>query len=183
MSLELNLSFPDKEHVVVRFDGEDSGSLPFVNPLTPKDRRDMQWYLEVYGAHSLGDPDDEEADRIARQLPVWGKALFKAVFSDDGARRLFNRFQDSEDDTRLLTISAEHPAVLALPWELLRLENDWAVKGGRLDVARCVPNEYAARLQPPAEPARVYVNVCAPESAGAARLNYEKESYRIIRAL
>jgi tetratricopeptide (TPR) repeat protein len=119
MSRELNLQFPDKDHVIVHFDGENSGVLSFTNPLTAKDRQDIQWYLEVYGAHSLGDPDDAEAARIATQLPAWGKALFNAVFHDRAAERLFNRFQDSEDEARVLTISAEHPAVLALPWELL----------------------------------------------------------------
>jgi CHAT domain-containing protein len=119
MSLELNLRFPDKDHVIVTFDGEDSGTLPFRNPITAKDHQDIQWYLEVYGAHSVGDPDDSEAIRIAFQLPVWGKALFEAVFRERAATRLFDKFQDSEDEARLLTISAEHPAVLALPWELL----------------------------------------------------------------
>lgn len=119
MSLELNLRFPDKDHVIVHFGGEDSGALAFTNPLTAKDRQDIQWYLEVYAAHSLGDPDDAEARRIAAQLPAWGKALFNAVFHDRTAERLFNWFQDSEKEARLLTISAEHPAILALPWELL----------------------------------------------------------------
>ena len=119
MSLELNLRFADKDHVLVLFEGEDSGALPFSNPLTAKDRQDIQWYLEVYAAHSLGDPDDIEAARIATLLAAWGKALFDAVFRDRAAARLFDQFQDNEDEARLLTVSAEHPAVLALPWELL----------------------------------------------------------------
>lgn len=112
---ELNLRFPDKHHAIVRLDDDESGALPFENPLTPKDRNDIQWYLEVYGAYSLGDPDDKEAKRIEGQLTVWGKALFDSVFRERPAQRLFNRFQDREDAARLLTISAEHPAVLALP--------------------------------------------------------------------
>ena len=50
MSVELNVVFPDKDHVSVRFKGEESGVLPFANPLTAKDRKDIQWYLEVYGS-------------------------------------------------------------------------------------------------------------------------------------
>lgn len=119
MSLELNLRFPDEAHVEVRFDGEDSGPLPFASPLTVQDRQDLPWYLEVYGAHSLGDPDDAEAARIAARIPEIGKALFEAVFQG-AALRLFQRFQDQEDGTRLLTVSAEHPDILSLPWELLR---------------------------------------------------------------
>ncbi len=119
MSLELNLTFPDKDHVIVSFDGEPTGALPFTNPLTAKDRRDIRWYLETYATLWGSDPDDSEARRIADQLAVWGKALFNAVFQAGAARRLFNRFQDNEDEARLLTISAEHPAILSLPWELL----------------------------------------------------------------
>lgn len=118
MSSELNLRFPDEAHVLATFDGEESERLPFHSPLTPQDRRDLPWYLEVYGAHSLGDPDDAEASRIAARLPELGKELFDAVFQGS-ALRLFQRFQDQKEDTRLLTVSAEHPEILALTWELL----------------------------------------------------------------
>jgi hypothetical protein len=115
MSSELNLRFPDEAHVLVSLDDAESGRLPFSSSFTAADRRDLPWYLEVYGAHSLGDP---EAARIAARLPELGKALFDAVFHGP-ALRLFQRFQDQQDGTRLLTVSAEHPEVLALPEELL----------------------------------------------------------------
>lgn len=118
MSLELNLRFAGASHFEVVFDDEPSGQLEFTNPFTVQDRKDLAWYLEVYGAHSLGDPDDTEAARIAGRLPELGKALFEKVFQGP-ALRLFQRFQDQEGETRLLTVSAEHPDVLALPWELL----------------------------------------------------------------
>ena len=129
MSTELNLRFPDAQHVIVTFDGVESGKLAFTNPITEKDLRDIHWYVETYGAHSLGDPDDTEAARIKGQLPVWGKALFDAVFKERESERLLNRFQDAEDDSRLLTISTDHPAILILPWELL---HDPASGGGFL---------------------------------------------------
>ncbi len=119
MSTELNIEFTGSDKVQVRFDGADSGTLPFVSPVTEKDRKDLQWYLEVYGAHSLGDPDDAEARRIKSRLPQLGKALFDAVFADRAAQRVFNEFQDCRQEARLLTIHAEHPSVLSLPWELL----------------------------------------------------------------
>ena len=56
---------------------------------------------------------------LSHPSPTVGKALFKAVFGHEEARRLFNTFQDEEGETRLLTISSEHPAILGLPWELL----------------------------------------------------------------
>ncbi|NJM12290.1 MAG: hypothetical protein HC889_10735 [Synechococcaceae cyanobacterium SM1_2_3] len=119
MSTELNLRFPNPEQVVVRFGDDETAVLPFQNPLTAKDHADIRWYVETYAAHSLGDPDDSEAARIRDQLPVWGKALFDAVFGDPAARRWFNTFQDADDPAKLITVSAEHPAILALPWELL----------------------------------------------------------------
>ncbi|HLY65903.1 MAG TPA: CHAT domain-containing protein, partial [Chloroflexota bacterium] len=118
MSTELDLRFPDPAHLRVSLAGEESGLVPFTSPLTGQDRRDLPWYLEVYGADSLADPDDKEAERIAARLPRLGKALFDAVFQGP-ALRLFHRLQEGQDSTRLLTVSAEHPEILALPWELL----------------------------------------------------------------
>jgi tetratricopeptide (TPR) repeat protein len=131
MPTELNLNFTDANHFIIRLGPDDEGSLPlgFNNPIAEKDLRDIQWYVETYGAHSLGDPDDDEAKRIAGQLPLWGKALFNAVFTKLEAQRRFNSFQNDEAGTRLLTISSERPAVLALPWELL---HDPATGGGFL---------------------------------------------------
>lgn len=119
MTLELNLRFPDPHHVIVRLGDSETASLPFTNPISDQERRDLAWYVETYGAHSLGDPDDQEAQRIAAHLSVLGKALFNAVFTERKAERLFNEFQDAESEQRLITVSADRPAILALPWELL----------------------------------------------------------------
>ena len=123
MSAELNLRFVHDHRVVVTRrdlrDDDGSGELSFANPIADKDLLDIQWYVETYGAHSLGDPDDGEGQRIAAQLPRWGKKLFHAVFQHPDAARLFYAFQNAEDQHRLLTISAGYPAILALPWELL----------------------------------------------------------------
>jgi tetratricopeptide (TPR) repeat protein len=127
--IELNLSFPDPDHVVLSVGRTGSGTLPFANPISRADRGYLSWYVETYGAHSLGDPDDDEARRIAALLPVWGRRLFAAVFSESVALRLFQRLQDTRERDRILTISAEHPAILALPWELL---HDSAPNGGFL---------------------------------------------------
>ena len=70
--------------------------------------------------------------------------------------------------------------MLALPWELIRLEHRFAVRDGRLDVARSVPAAAAPGLSPPKTPMSLLVNVSAPEGSG---LDYERESYFILRAL
>ena len=119
MSLELNLRFPDPEHVIVSLDGESTEALPFTTPLRQEDHEELRWYLETYAARYTTEVDDQRAARLAQQLPAWGQALFDAVWHDRAAQRLFNAFQDSQEPGRLLTISAEHPSILALPWELL----------------------------------------------------------------
>ena len=116
---ELALHFSSNTEVNVSFDGTDSGKLAFANPVTEQDRAEIRWYVETYGAVSLADPDDQEARRIKARLPEIGKALFKSVFDNRAAQRLFNRFQDADDRQRVLTINSQDASILALPWELL----------------------------------------------------------------
>jgi len=117
---ELVLRFPGPAQVSVAYDGTDSSQFPFTNPVTDKDRSDIRWYVETYGAQSLADPDDAEARRIQARLSAIGKALFNAVFADHrAAERLFNRFQDADGEHRVLTIDTQNAAILSLPWELL----------------------------------------------------------------
>jgi hypothetical protein len=80
----------------------------------------------------------------------------------------------------LLVIESADDRILALPWELLRLEGGFAVHDGRLDVARSVPGENAPVLSKPVAPVSLLVNISAPERSG---LDYERESYAIVRAL
>lgn len=89
----------------------------------------------------------------------------------------------AEGPPPFLVIESADDAVLSLPWELLRLGGEWSVRDGRLDVARCVPNPHAARLEPPTAPVSIRVNVCAPEGPDLPALSYEKESFRISLAM
>ncbi len=118
--MELNLRFPEIDRVVIKFDDNETEALEFVSPIAEADLKDIQWYLETYAAGYTADVDDRRAQRIANQLPQWGKALFDAVFDHRAAQRLFNDFQDREEEGKLLTIGTSDPAILSLPWELLR---------------------------------------------------------------
>ncbi len=118
--MELNLRFPENNQVIVTFDGQETDRLDFVSPLSAADREDIRWYLETYAAHYTTDVDDKRAEGIAKKFRQWGEDLFNAVFQNRAAQRLFNYFQDENQPGRLLTISASHPAILSLPWELLR---------------------------------------------------------------
>jgi tetratricopeptide (TPR) repeat protein len=118
--MELNLRFPENHQVIVTFDGQDTERLDFASPLSAADREEIRWYLETYAAHYTTDVDDKRAEGIAKKFRQWGEDLFNAVFQHRAAQRLFNYFQDENQPGRLLTISASHPAILSLPWELLR---------------------------------------------------------------
>ena len=63
---ELALHFSSNTEVNVSFDGTDSGKLAFANPVTEKDRADIRWYVETYGAKSLADPDDSPPREFRR---------------------------------------------------------------------------------------------------------------------
>jgi len=118
-SAELVLNFSSNTAVNVSFDSTDSGQLEFANPVRDKDRSDILWYVETYGAKSLADPDDKEARRIKDRLPEIGKDLFKSVLGQAEAYEPYLNFRDSPSENRVLTISSEDAGVLSLPWELL----------------------------------------------------------------
>lgn len=117
---EIVLRFPTPSSVSVAFNGTDSGEHPFTDPLSLRDREDLRWYLETYAARSLDAADDDQARRIRRRLAEIGQALFEAACgAHRAAQRLFDRFQESTDAQRVLTIESQHAPILALPWELL----------------------------------------------------------------
>ncbi|AFY35755.1 CHAT domain-containing protein [Calothrix sp. PCC 7507] len=118
--MELNLRFSENNQVVVKFDDQETDRLDFASPLSAADREEIRWYLETYAARYTTDVDDTRAEGIAKKFRQWGEDLFNAVFQHRAAQRLFNYFQDENQPGRLLTISASHPAILSLPWELLR---------------------------------------------------------------
>ncbi|AUB81358.1 tetratricopeptide repeat protein [Candidatus Thiodictyon syntrophicum] len=197
MAAELNLQFPDADHVVVSLDGLASGPLPFADPFTPKDHADIAWYIETYGARALGDPDDTEAARIRARLPELGKRLFASVFAADQAKRAFFRFQESEPQspnptgtappTRLITISALDPTVLALPWELL---HDTTAPDGtylfheRLSIRRRVPGATGGRQPFPVAPKeRLHLLFVVSRPADAGFLDPRLDPRAVLDAL
>ncbi|BAY63001.1 TPR domain protein [Calothrix brevissima NIES-22] len=117
--MELNLRFPENNQVIVTFDGQETERLDFASPLSAADREEIRWYLETYAARYTMDVDDKQAEGIAKKFRQWGKDLFNAVFYDSAALEIFSDFQRENQRGRLLTISASHPAILSLPWELL----------------------------------------------------------------
>jgi hypothetical protein len=117
--LELTLNFTTADQVTVSFDDETSEAIAFNSPWTAQNQKDLRWYMEDYASGYMTEVDDRRAEQIAAQLKEWGKALFNQVFGTRDAQRLFNAFQDSREKGRVVSLNAEHPKILALPWELL----------------------------------------------------------------
>ena len=152
--------------------------IEFPSPRTPPFDRDLARFHEMAAAAL---PKAEQRATLTALAMAIGDTLTALV--PEPERKTLDDLGRAEGPPPFLIIESADDAVLSLPWELLRLAGEWSVRDGRLDVARCVPNPYAARLEPPADPVSVHVNVCAPESAQAPGLSYEKESYRISHAL
>ncbi len=109
---------------------------------------------------------------MREQLPRWGTALFEAVFkANDKAYELFRNFRDEEEKGRLLTIAADHPAVLSLPWELLRSSGGVFLFGEtpRISIRRRLPMAGQGRRphkRNPKPTLRLLFIVSRPEDAG-----------------
>ncbi len=83
--------------------------------------------------------------------------------------------------TPFLLIESEDEEVLSLPWELVRIDDRFPVELGQLDVARSFPLAGAQELPLPGGHLGLNLTFAAPR--GVPTLNYEVESYRILRAL
>ncbi|WP_434687516.1 tetratricopeptide repeat protein [Pseudanabaena minima] len=118
--IELNVRFTSSDRFVIKFDDRETDALEFVAPVNDGDLAEIRDYLEKYTSLYMMDVDDRSAERTEAKLPLWGAALFEAIFSVGDAKEIFNDFQDSDQRDKILTISASHPLILALPWELLR---------------------------------------------------------------
>jgi tetratricopeptide (TPR) repeat protein len=119
MIQELTINFDSADSFTISFNHQTTASLPFTSPIVVEDWQDIQWYLELYPTQYAADVDDARAERVVAKLQVWGQLLFKAVFGQSEAARLFTQFQVVEAEERQLSIAANQPEILRLPWELL----------------------------------------------------------------
>ncbi|MCW6049211.1 tetratricopeptide repeat protein [Lyngbya sp. CCAP 1446/10] len=91
----------------------------FAHPFDSKVLADFRWYLEEYLRFPYG-LEPENAKKIEQQLQTWGQQLFDLVFrSSDKAREFFQEATRDGLDRCEISIVADEPAVLNLPWELL----------------------------------------------------------------
>jgi tetratricopeptide (TPR) repeat protein len=123
MLQELNLSFPDPQHVTLTFTDnrhhEQTPLLDFTSPISDKGHQHLHWYLKAYPNQYSAEVDIDAAQQIAKQFPPLGHSLFNKVFGKKVASRLYKKFLAHKQPGRILTITSLDPSILSLPWELL----------------------------------------------------------------
>ncbi len=91
--------------------------VPFTPFLEDADYEDLRWYLEDY----MDLPDGGavvRAQRIEKNLDVWGRKLHDALFTAPENRALLNQLL-AGPEPRELTLATQDPDLLQLPWELI----------------------------------------------------------------
>jgi hypothetical protein len=139
-------------------------------------------------AVALDDPDAEDTTAALEGLALRiSQRLTLVLFSEDARREVLRRMNEMDHGRARLVIRIPDrgPAsdqALALPWELLAPEpGAFAVRDGRLDVVREAVTDGAPHLSGPTGPLTVALTLAAPDDE--ARLDYEKESFRLQGAL
>lgn len=162
--VEASAEFDAPVPVTVHFEGTDTETIEFVNPLTDKNLAELRWYLESYWSWP-SEIDDDRAREVEGNLPKWGKALLEAVTRQPSeAMRLFGRFS-AADGERVLTIDTTEPRILRLPWELLRDEGGYLFSE-KISVRRRMHKVKPEAIQPFEPPVRILMVTCRPDGAG-----------------
>ena len=117
----------------------------------------------------------QEKERLHAHAVAVGDQLARVLTAQD---RVTLSAQDATPP--FLMIESANPAILALPWELIRLQDQFAVREGLLDVARCVLIDDAPAPTPPSAPIALVMTVAAPEPS---TLDEDAERYRLLRAI
>ncbi|XCN72570.1 MAG: tetratricopeptide repeat protein [Candidatus Electrothrix aestuarii] len=190
MSIELQLTFTDATHVMVSLLGDNPDTSPpaeFINPLEEKDLNELRWYLEDYGTSYAAEPDDVRAVAVQEQLPVWGTALFEAALDNERkAAKLFDRFLESGEEGRVLSIAADEPAVLTLPWELLHTPGGSFLvnENPPISIRRGLPGAGDARTpQPRAPKPNLHLLFIVSRPDGASFIDPRRDADAVLSAL
>jgi len=54
--------------------------IPFTDPLSVEDRKDLRWYLEKYLQFPYG-AERFKAERVEKKMKEWGKSIFEQIFA------------------------------------------------------------------------------------------------------
>jgi len=136
---------------------------------------------EYYRMADKSVTNDKEREELQSCAVRIGEALGTALLTNDDRQWI----KSVTGSTAIVTIESDDDLILSFPWELIRVEDDFAVKEGKFDLVRTTPAkaQNPITLTPPDRLMKLVVNVSAPEGQLIGNLDYEAESYRISKSL
>lgn len=125
--------------------------------------------------------DDDQRTVLNTHAARLGDALGQALMSAEAWQHL--REAAAQNGSQPVTIASDDDLILSLPWELVRWDGAFVVREGTIDLLRTTSSSAAEppTLTLPDRYLKLVVNVSAPQAS--SQLDYEAESYRLVRAL
>jgi len=174
----------------------------FTAPIGPIESEELSWYLERYYTWPTG-VFKERAQKVEKQLPEWGKALYDAVFNDDSVRnvlsawesakskagRRFTVFVDSKlvkgaEEEKQAEASEAATLLLNLPWELLHDDRGYLFQGAKpIQVRRRLPNRRSLEGTVSEPPIRILLVSPRPDDDKAAYIDHRASALPLVTAL
>ena len=138
------------------------------DPLSKKERADLQWYLEEYWKWPY-EQFHQRGEEIEALLPALGKRLYKAVFGSPEARDVLQPWRLQPGAHRQVSIVSDLASALSLPWELLHDEQGFLALRSQHPVSivrRFSQRELPALPTPFEPPLRILLVTARPDDAG-----------------
>jgi hypothetical protein len=156
---------------------EEVSKGPLVWPLDAKALEDLRWYLEDYLQAPYGVWEDH-GPAVREKLPTWGEQVFESVFGGGPARFAYERARDKGLE---LVFRSADPALLGLPWELMRDESG-PVALGKGGISRSLPVAGGAgTLEVPGGKLKVLMVISRP--AGTGDVGYQMVARPLLERL
>jgi tetratricopeptide (TPR) repeat protein len=156
---------------------EEVSREPLAWPLDADALEDLRWYLEDYLVAPYGVWEERGPD-IQQKLATWGTQVFGSVFGHGPARFAYERARDRGLE---LVFRSDDPALLGLPWELMR-DGAGLVALGAGGISRTLNvADAAGTLEVPGGKLRVLMVISRP--AGAADVGYQMVARPLLERL
>lgn len=180
----------------------ESERFSFTAPIGPIEHEELSWYLERFAQWPIG-VFKQRAEKVEKQLPQWGQALFNAVFNDAAVRNVLGPWEKSGNDgDRRFTVYVNASLVkeadegkkaeaneagsllLALPWELLHDDRTYLFQGAKpVQVRRRLPNRVSVERQVSQPPIRILLVSPRPEDDAAGYIDHRVSALPLVTAL
>ena len=178
------------------------GKFVFTSPLGPIESEELSWYLERYYLWPTG-VFKQRAQKVEKQLPEWGKALYEAALHDETVRdvlaawkgistkaaRRFTVFVDSQlvkgaKEKKQAEANEAATLLLGLPWELLHDGDGYLFRGAKaVQVRRRLPNAKSFEGTVAEPPIRILLLSPRPEDERAGYIDHRVSALPLVTAL